>query len=181
MYNFIYFYKMGQHQSSINSTLSKSFDLSKYIGTWYEIARFPLVWESKCINATAKYILDETGNAISVENTCILQDGSSYSRKGIAFLAEGEQSKNHLKLIFNDGLPADGLSDYWVLDTDYCNYALVGNEKRNHLWVLSRRPMMSYCVYSALKNLAQNVYRYDTNKLTLHPNTIVPCIDANIV
>lgn len=175
---------MGQEQSLQNNnssmmSLAQTFDSNAYLGTWYEIARFPLKWESQCVNATAKYTRGEN-NTIIVENTCILENGTTYSRRGIASVPANSKRKDHFKLVFNDGLPSDGPSDYWVLDTDYLNYALVGNEKRDQLWILSRQPMMSSCLYSALVTVSRTL-SYDTTKILVHPNAIAPCVAASVV
>jgi apolipoprotein D and lipocalin family protein len=176
---------MGQPQSlhknnSTLTSLAQSFDLNQYLGTWYEISRFPLKWESNCVNATAKYTKGEMDNTIMVENTCIMENGSTYSRKGMASIPINSGRKDHLKLVFTDGLPSDGPSDYWVLDTDYTTYALVGNEKRDHAWILCRYPMMSSCLYSALVTHLKTL-SYDTTKLVTHTNTITACVDSNTI
>src|SRR5690606_40264145 len=50
-------------------------ELDRYLGTWYEVARKPLVFQQKCDrNVTATYTLNENGN-INVDNRCVQKDG----------------------------------------------------------------------------------------------------------
>jgi lipocalin len=114
-----------------------------------------------------------------VENTCYLEDGTTYSRFGIASYPPTPQCKDRFILRFIDGLPTDGPSDYWVLDTDYVTYAIVGNVKRDHAWILSRQPLMSHCLYSTLVAELKKL-QYDVNKLSTHNNVLTPCVDITI-
>src|SRR6056297_2606185 len=50
-------------------------DTERYLGLWYEIARFPVPFEAGCVGVTAEYDLIEPG-LISVLNTCRTPDGS---------------------------------------------------------------------------------------------------------
>jgi len=156
--------------------LGKPFDLERYLGTWYEIGRFPLSWEASCTGATAVYAKGPQPNSILVENTCLLERGRSFSRKAIARVNPRFQDKNKLILVFNDELPSDGPADYWVLDTNYANYALVGNATKTHLWVLSRKPFLSQCVCLALAQRLEHDFGYDVSKIQWHTNLIAACI-----
>jgi len=51
------------------------FEPERYLGTWYEVARYPVVFERGCVGVTAEYqkIDDDT---ISVFNTCRDLDGN---------------------------------------------------------------------------------------------------------
>src|SRR5690606_32408055 len=96
---------MGQTQSpqgtNLNSEsntptlLAESFDIERYLGTWYEISSFPLIWEIGCVRAVAQYgKVEGKDNSITVENTCVLKSGKTYSRKGIASLPEDSIDKD---------------------------------------------------------------------------------------
>lgn len=165
---------MGQTQSSQKSPLSNTFNLKEYTGTWYEIALFPLECESKCISVSVKYTLDKNSNCLKVKNVYNLNDSTSYSRTGVIFLPPEANTKNHLKLMFEDSS-----SDYWILETNYISYALVGTEKRDHVWILSRQPTMPYRIYSRLVNSLNKCYDYDTTKLVPYTNAVIPNSDTN--
>src|ERR1035437_5941041 len=53
--------KTQSNQTMINKTTIKDFDLNKYLGTWYEIARFPHSFEKDLIGVTATYRLMDDG------------------------------------------------------------------------------------------------------------------------
>lgn len=163
---------MGQTQSSYVSETQVNFDVRQYSGKWYEIAKFPLKWEIGCSNAVAEYTYEPITKMLYVKNSCETKDGKIYSREGKASLTE---TSGKLKLIFDDGLPNDGVSDYWVLSTDYMSYALVGGPTKEFLWVLSRSPQMSQCLYKRIVHTLYNVFRYDTQRLLLNANKLTLC------
>ena len=113
-------------------TVSKV-DLNKYLGTWYEIARYEHFFENDCKNVTANYsIMDE--NLIQVINSCVkIITNEKKEAKARAYAVDNTNSK--LKVSFFR--PFYG--DYWVLilDEQY-NYAVVGTPNREYLWILSR-------------------------------------------
>ncbi len=113
-------------------TVSKV-DLNKYLGTWYEIARYEHFFEKDCKNVTANYsIMNE--NLIQVINSCVkIITNEKKEAKARAYAVDNTNSK--LKVSFFR--PFYG--DYWVLilDEQY-NYAVVGTPNREYLWILSR-------------------------------------------
>src|SRR3982751_5765726 len=96
-------------------------DLSRYIGKWYEVARYPNRFEKNCISdVTADYSLREAGT-IEVLNSCRQADGRVKSSKGSAKVVD-KQSNAKLKVTFF--WPFYG--NYWIigLDPEY-RYAVV--------------------------------------------------------
>ena len=121
--------------SSKHPTLStvQTVDLNKYIGTWYEIARFEHFFEKGCKNVTATYELKKDGD-IKVINRCTMIDTNKKKvATGLAYATDNTNSK--LKVSFFR--PFYG--DYYIIDlaSDY-SYALVGNPNREYLWILAR-------------------------------------------
>lgn len=57
----------SKSQAMINSETVKELDLQKYLGTWYEIARYPHSFEKELVGVTATYSLRADGK-IKVEN-----------------------------------------------------------------------------------------------------------------
>jgi len=109
-------------------------DLEKYLGTWYEIARYEHYFEKGCRDVTATYSLKKDGD-IKVINRCTKGDGEKKEAVGTAYIVNDDNSK--LKVSFFR--PFYG--DYWIimLDSDY-QYAVVGDPSRKYLWILSRTP-----------------------------------------
>jgi apolipoprotein D and lipocalin family protein len=113
-------------------------DLNRYVGTWYEIARYPNRFQRDCrSNTTAEYTLRKDGK-IQVVNSCDQADGKRKSARGTAKIVD-KRTNARLKVSFF--WPFYG--DYWVigLDPEY-RYAVVGEPSRKYLWILSRTPEM---------------------------------------
>ncbi len=144
-----------------------SVDLSRYLGTWYEIARFPNRFQKDCIaNVTAQYNKRADGN-VDVINQCKETGGKIDRVIGLARV-ENPQTNAKLKVSF----AADWLNwipfiwaDYWIIDLapDY-SLAAVGDPSRDYLWVLSRTPTIADADYEALVNRV-TAQGFDTAKL----------------
>ena len=115
-------------------------DLGRYLGKWYEIARFPNRFEKGCEGVTAEYGLRSDGK-ISVLNTCRIgaPDGKIKSAKGQAKVV----GPGKLSVTFVPWLPF-ARGDYWVLylDEDY-SLAVVGAPRGTTGWILARTPEIS--------------------------------------
>ena len=130
-----------------------SLDLKRYMGTWYEIAKFSNRFQKKCVGfTTATYSVRGDGR-VDVLNRCSLKDGNTDVASGIARQVGGPASPK-LKVRFAPAilsfLPM-AWGDYWVidLDADY-QLAAVSEPKREYLWILSRTPTVDPAAYDAL-------------------------------
>ena len=121
-------------------TTVESVDIERYLGRWYEIARFPNNFEEGCEGVTAEYDLRPDG-LISVINTCRkgATDGKAEVAKGRARVVD-EVTNAKLEVSFFG--PFWG--DYWILylAEDY-SLSLVGEPSGRYLWILSRTPEIS--------------------------------------
>ncbi|HUU82821.1 MAG TPA: lipocalin family protein [Phycisphaerae bacterium] len=113
-------------------------DLDRYLGKWYEIARYPNDFEQNCVGVTADYSLRNDGQ-IRVVNTCRNPDGGT--KKRIEGTARVDDRSSNAKLKVSFFWPFSGA--YWIidLDPDY-RYAVVGEPGRKFFWILSRTPTM---------------------------------------
>ena len=111
-------------------------DIQKYLGTWYEIARYEHYFEKGCSDVSATYTIKEDGD-IKVINRCTKEDNQKTSVTGVAYATDASNSK--LKVSFFR--PFYG--NYWIimLDEQY-KYAVVGDPSREYLWILSRTPTL---------------------------------------
>lgn len=144
-------------------------DLKRYTGKWFEIARYPNKFQKKCVgNTTATYKQTSDGK-IEILNQCVTKDGTIDEAKGTAKIVD-ETSNAKLKVRFAPGVLSFLSSvwgDYWIIDLDdNYQYAVVGDPKREYLWVLSRTPEMSDAVY-------QNILRR-VEKMGFKPGELVP-------
>lgn len=128
-------------------------DVKRYMGTWYEIAKFPNDFQKKCVGyTTATYSLREDGR-VDVLNRCRRADGSTDDAKALARQVGGATSPK-LEVRFAPAIVSwlpMVWGDYWVidLDPDY-QLAAVSEPKREYLWILSRTPKVDPAVYDAL-------------------------------
>lgn len=138
-----------------NSTVS-SIDLGRYIGSWYEIAKFDHYFERDLEYAKANYSLRSDGK-IDVLNTGI-KDGKNQEAKGIA---KTTNVPGLLRVSFFG--PFFGDYRIMMIDENY-QYSLVGGSNDKYLWILSRTPQLEEATKSLI--LAEAERRgYDTSKL----------------
>lgn len=131
-----------------------SLNLPRYMGTWYELARFPNRFQGQCIGpASAEYSL-LPGGTVRVVNRCPLAGGQVDTAVGEARRI-GPEGSPTLEVRFAPAwlswLPAVW-GPYWVvdLDPDY-QLAVVSEPKREYLWVLSRSPEIEPARWEALQ------------------------------
>jgi apolipoprotein D and lipocalin family protein len=123
-----------------------NFDISKYLGTWHEIARFDHSFEKGCDNVTATYSQNDDGS-IGVLNRCVV-NGKEKVAKGKAYFRDAKmKNKGELKVTFF--WPFFGHYNVLELDKDY-QYALVSGSSDGYLWVLSRSKTMEKATLDAL-------------------------------
>ncbi len=138
----------------------KHFDASRYLGTWYEIARLDYSYERGLSQVTANYSLREDGG-IKVLNR-------GYSRKKLEWKeSEGKayfmESKNtgYLKVSFFGPFYSSYVIFY--LDNNY-QYALVSGSDKSYLWLLARTPSIPGDIKADLIAKA-TALGFDTSKL----------------
>ena len=140
-------------------------DPKKYLGKWYEIARYPHSFEEGCYAVTADYKLLDDG-AIQVTNRCRLGslDGELKEAVGKAYFVD---SQSNAKLEVSFFWPFYG--DYWIIDLDEnYQYAVVSEPDRQYLWILSRTPTMGASLYDQLTAKLKNK-GFDLSFLTKTP------------
>jgi apolipoprotein D and lipocalin family protein len=124
-------------------------DLVRYMGTWYEIAKYPNRFQKGCLCTIADYSLQPNGK-VRVVNRCRTADGKVREAKGWAKVAD---PSTHAKLKVTFFWPFFG--DYWILDLDKdYTRVLVGDPGRRFLWILSRTPRMEEAAYQNLTQRA---------------------------
>ncbi len=146
------------------------FDANRYMGLWYEIAKYPVRFEKGLVAITAEYSLREDGD-IQVINTGRkgTLDGP-LSQAGAKAWAPDPDDPARLKVQFFWPFRAD----YWVLalDPEY-RWAVVGEPKRRYLWILSRTPTIApetrALIETEITSLGYDVSRLE-DVLQVRPN-----------
>jgi len=140
-------------------------DIERYMGTWYEIAKLPQRFEKGLVGVTATYSLLPNGK-VRVLNKGYKRDfnGKTKTAEGRAVVVD---AKTNAKLKVSFFWPFAG--DYWILELgkDY-EYAVVGEESRKYLWILSRTPQMDDAIYNDLVRRLQTK-GFDVSKLERNP------------
>ena len=128
-------------------------DVPRYMGTWYEIAKYPNRFQSKCVaDTSAQYSLQPNGT-VQVVNRCRKENGEVDQAIGEARQI-GAATSPKLQVRFAPAwlswLPMVW-GNYWVIDLDEAyQLVAVSEPTREYLWVLSRTPQVSAEAYDAL-------------------------------
>ena len=149
-----------EFKGTIDETV-KELDLNRYLGQWYEIARFDHSFERGLVGSMANYSLTSDGK-IKVVNTGYKGsfDGKFDQAEAKAY-RPSEKYPGALRVSFFLFF----YSDYWVLDLDEnYTFALIGSKSDKYLWILSRTPEMAPADLERVLNRA-NSLGYDTGEL----------------
>ena len=115
---------------------AKPVDLDRYLGRWYELARYEASFQRGCEAVTADYSLRDDG-LIGVLNRCRqgAVDGPVKQAEARAKIVDGSDNAK-LKVSFFGPFY---VGDYWVLDhADDYSWSIVGEPSGRYLWLLSR-------------------------------------------
>lgn len=142
------------------ATPIENFEVNRYLGTWYEIARFDFRFEKNLDNTVAQYSLDKKGNVN------VLNSGHNYikdewrSAKGTAKF-RGDKSTAALKVSFFG--PFYSGYNVIALDANY-QYALIAGKSLDYLWILSREKTIPEDIKQMYLKVAADV-GYDTSNI----------------
>jgi len=137
----------------IDKSTVQSFDLDRYLGTWYEIARYPHSFEKNLQGVTATYSIRKDGKIK------VLNQGYKGGLDGPKDEAVGKAKPNR------NGKPGQlRVSFFWIFYGDYFvmelgkgyQWALVGSKSDNFLWILSRTPKLDEELYQSILDKAIN-------------------------
>ena len=120
-----------------NITPVKNFEINKYLGTWYEIARLDHSFERGLEKVTAEYSIRDYGRVL-VRNRGFLPESQAWKEaEGKAYFAR-ESDEGYLKVSFFGPF----YSSYVIFDLDTVNYqhAFITGPSTSYLWFLSRSP-----------------------------------------
>ena len=146
--------------SGTDRTTVDELDLKRYLGRWYEIARYDHRFERGMSEVTATYTLLPNGT-LRVENEGVRnEEGKKIHKKAIGKAYVPDPAfPGRLKVSFFLWF----YSDYYVLELDTVGYNY-GSRSDKYLWILSRTPHLPEDIKKKLLHAAAQ-RGYDTGKL----------------
>jgi apolipoprotein D and lipocalin family protein len=145
-----------------------SLDIHRYAGQWHEIARLPMYFERKCLDAVIATYTPNPDGTVHIHNACRTSKGRM-SVDGVARMKDNQPAALEVRFVpaWLTWLPM-AWADYWVIevDADY-QWAVIGSPGRKHLWILARRPTMDRALFQTLKEHSrQRGYQVDQLMMT---------------
>lgn len=143
---------------SINTSTIDNLDLKRYMGRWYELARYDHSFERNMEHCEAYYTLEPDGK-IGVRNSGI------DSRTGVLKITDGKAKLGKYPGQLRVSFFLFFYSDYNImaLGENY-DWALVGSKSPKYLWILSRTPSLPEETLEHILDIARE-RGYDTDKL----------------
>jgi apolipoprotein D and lipocalin family protein len=132
----------------------KNFELDRYLGTWYEIARLDHSFERGLSNVTAQYSLRDGGGVQVINRGYSAEKGEWEEAEGKAFFV-GEEVQGYLKVSFFG--PFYGSYVVFELDRENYDYAFVSGPDLSYLWLLARTPEISDETMQAFEEQARSL------------------------
>lgn len=138
-----------------------NFELDRYLGTWYEIARLDLRFEWGLSQVSATYSRRSDGGLDVLNRGFASQTGKWKEAKGRAYFV-GDPTVARLKVTFF--WPFYGGYNVIELDRENYDYALISGPNKNYLWILARTRQLDKATLQNLINTA-NQLGFDTSQL----------------
>ncbi len=138
-----------------------NFDAERYLGKWYEFARFDHSFERGLEQVTAEYTMRDDGGIKVVNRGYSPSKGKWQEATGVAYFVESPDT-GHMKVSFFG--PFYGSYVILDLDKEGYEYSLVSGPNKSFLWILSREPTLPKKVIKRLVDKADSL-NFDTNKL----------------
>ena len=118
----------------------KDFELEKYLGKWYEIARLDHSFERGLDSVSAQYSMREDGGVKVINRGFNTEDNEWSEAEGKAYFVNDED-EGYLKVSFFG--PFYGSYIIFELDKENYQFAFVSGNTTSYLWLLSRTPIVS--------------------------------------
>lgn len=132
----------------------QDFELQRYLGRWYEIARLDHSFERGLVNVTAEYTLEEDGRVRVINKGYRPTENAWETAEGVAAFV-GATDVGRLKVSFFG--PFYGGYNIIALDKAAYQYALVCGPNRSYLWILAREPQLDPVVIETLVGRAREL------------------------
>lgn len=139
----------------------RNFDLNRYLGKWYEIARLDHSFERGLENVTAEYSLRQDGGITVLNRGYSPEKNQWKAATGKAYFVD-RANEGHLKVSFFG--PFYGSYVVFELDINKYEYAFVSGPNKSYLWLLARTPNLQQEIIEKFKTKSKDL-GFDTSKL----------------
>lgn len=139
----------------------KNFELDRYLGKWYEIARLDHSFERGLTNINAQYSMRDDDGVKVINRGFSKQDNKWQQAEGKAYFVDRTDS-GYLKVSFFG--PFYGSYIIFELDEKDYQYAFVSGPDTSYLWLLAREPQVDKTVTELFVKRSQEL-GFDTSKL----------------
>ena len=130
----------------------EGFELDRYLGTWYEIARLDHSFERGLTKISANYSLRDDGGVKVINKGFNAEKNQWDEAEGKAYFV-GSNTVGRLKVSFFG--PFYGGYNIIDLDRDDCQYSLVCGPNKSYLWILARDPHLDKSIVNKLIKTAE--------------------------
>lgn len=144
-----------------NVSAVTGFDVNRYLGTWYEIARLDHSFERGLEQVTAEYSVREDGGIKVINQGYDSEKERWETAEGKAYFV-ASSDVGRLKVSFFG--PFYGGYNIIELDKEFYRYALVCGPDKSYLWVLARQPVLDEPTLEKLLAKA-SMLGFDADKL----------------
>lgn len=148
----------------------ESFEVKRYLGTWYEIARLDHRFERGLNQVTAEYSLRDDGGVKVINRGYSEEDKAWENAEGKAYFVD-KADIGYLKVSFFG--PFYGSYVVFELDKTNYNYALISGPNKDYFWILARQPQLEPELLQRLIAQAKSL-GFATDKLIMVDHSAKP-------
>lgn len=154
----------GLYKNQPTPTVSRetvtTLDVTAYTGLWYDVAHIPQSYQSNCTTSIAVYLRD--GPSLRVHNYCYQQGKIVDTATGKATIPDPREPG---KLVVEfDGVVFNRKGNYWIHETDYKTYSLVGDGIGEACWIMAREAALPAALLNQLTAKLQ-AFGYDVERI----------------
>ncbi len=139
----------------------QDFEIDRYLGAWYEIARLDHSFERGLSNVTAQYSMRDDGGVRVINRGYKTGDGRWKEAEGKAYFVD-DTTVGKLKVSFFG--PFYGAYNVIALDQQDYQWSLVAGPDTGYLWILSRTPVLEKSIVDKLISQAGS-HGFNTDEL----------------
>ena len=139
----------------------QGFELDRYLGKWYEVARLDHSFERGMDQVTAEYSLRDDGGVRVLNRGYSVEKNKWSEAEGKAFFV-GESDQGYLKVSFFG--PFYGSYVVFDMDQENYQYAFISGPDTSYLWFLSRTPTVDPTLLARFVEQARSL-GFDTDQL----------------